>query len=154
MRTITASLRAGFFLHSTLQSNYIFVRKGGKIMRNENKHPKTIEQLQEELKNAEEKRARLLKDRDTTQHKLVIRDKRVTLAYQEIRRFDEDKNRPKECDDYREKLIRNYQQRTEDSKATYYKLESIYKELRRTKSQIRQIKVEIKRLTRKNSLEP
>lgn len=123
-------------------------------MRNENKHPKTIEELQKELKIAEEKRTKLLKDRDAAQHKLVIRDKRVTLAYQEIKRFDEDANRPKECDDYRDNLIRNYQQKTEESKAAYYKLEDINKELKRTKSQIRQIKVEIKRLMRENPLEP
>ena len=154
MHTMKPAYRLAFSY--TLRYNLIIFLfgKGGKHMRNENKHPKSIEELKEELRIAEEKRSKLLKDRDTAQHKLVIRDKRVTLAYQEIRRFDEDMSRPKECDDYRENLVRNYQQRNEESKAAYYKLEDINKELRRTKSQIRQIKVEIKRLLRENPLAP
>lgn len=120
-------------------------------MMNKNTHYETIEDLRAALEKAEEKRARLLKDREIAQHKLVIRDKRVTLAYQEIKRFDEDKNRPKDCDDYREQLVKSYQLKTEDSKAAYYKLEEINRELKRVKSQIRQLKVEIKRISREKA---
>ncbi len=113
------------------------------------KQPKTLCDLKQNLDYLEEKRVRLLKERDMLDHRLKAQNKRATLAYQEIKRFQEDQNKPKNPGDYYEydaNLKRNYATKYEIAENTNKKLAEITKELKRTKSQIRQLKFDIKKL--------
>ena len=113
------------------------------------KQPKTLYDLKQNLGHLEEKRTRLLKDRDMLDHRLKAQNKRAALAYHEIKRFQEGQNKPKDPREYYEcdaNLKRNYTAKYEIAENTSKKLAEITKELKRTKSQIRQLKFDIKRL--------